>query len=174
MIKPALSTSQPMLSYEVKSYGNYRIGDLVKTPSGNMYICEKTVFFGNGELYFSYKLCHLKDIQVDVMFNPRIAGLVLEGEVMNAEKENVFVKFDIDENKGEALYPFPWTPITGNIMYCMPEQGAKVGIYFGCGDEKEANAIVVLQRNPGYTIIEKRILESKFGKKCSYIQIVFL
>lgn len=165
VIKPALSTSQSVLSYEVKSYGNYRIGDLVKTPSGNMYICEKTVFFRNGELYFSYKLCYLKDIQVDVMFNPRIAGLVLEGEVMNAEKENVFVKFDIDGNKGEALYPFPWTPITGNIMYCMPEQGAKVGIYFGCCDEKEANAIVVLQRNPGYTIVEKRILESKFGKK---------
>ncbi len=165
LIKPALPASQPMLSYEVKSYENYRIGDLVKTPTGNMNICEKTVIFGDGELQFSYKLCCMKDIQADVMFNSRIAGLVLEGEVINTAKENVFVKFDIDGHKGEALYPFPWTPITGNIMYCMPEQGAKVGVYFGCSDEKEASAIVVLQRNSCYTISEKRILESKFGKK---------
>ena len=80
---------------------------------------------------------------MDVVFNSRIAGLMLEGEVINTEKEKVFVKFDIDGSKGEALYPYPWTPITGNIMYCMPERGAKVGVYFGCSDEKEASAIVV-------------------------------
>lgn len=165
VMKPALSVSQMVLSYEVKDYENYRIGDLVKTPSGNMHVCEKTVVFENGELHFLYKLCYLKDIQMDVVFNSRIAGLMLEGEVINTEKEKVFVKFDIDGSKGEALYPYPWTPITGNIMYCMPEQGAKVGVYFGCSDEKEASAIVVLQRNPSYTIIEKRILETRFGKK---------
>ena len=49
VMRPALSVSQMMLSYEVEDYENYRIGDLVKTPSGNMHICEKTVVFENGE-----------------------------------------------------------------------------------------------------------------------------
>lgn len=45
VIKPASSTSRPVLSYEVKGYENYRIGDLVRTPSGNMHICEKNCNF---------------------------------------------------------------------------------------------------------------------------------
>lgn len=153
------------IGYEVKSYENYRIGDLVKTPSGDMYICEKTATFQKGELQFIYKLCYFKDMHTDVVYNTKIAGMMLEGEVANVKEESVFVKFDIDAGKGEALYPYPWTPLSGNIMYCMPERGARVGVYFNCGDEREACAIVNLHAKEKYVTSEKRILETKYGKK---------
>lgn len=164
-VRANLPGSSMVLSYEVKDYKNYRIGDLASTPNGNMYICEKKALFENGELQFIYRLCYLKDIQVDVMYNSKISGVMLEGKVINTDKENVYVKFDIDGCKGEALYPYPWTPITGNIMYCMPECGTKIGVYFRCSDEKEACAIVSLRRQSGYAVSAKRILESKSGKR---------
>lgn len=164
-VKASPLSSSMVFSYEVKDYKNYRIGDLASTPNGNMYICEKTALFENGELQFVYRLCYLKDINVDVMYNSKIAGVMLEGKVINTNKENVFVKFDIDEYKGEALYPYPWTPLTGNIMYCMPECGTKIGVYFRCSDEKEACAIVSLRQKSGYAVSAKRTLESKSGKR---------
>ena len=168
-VKSDLLHSREELNYEVKSYDNYRVGDLISGPAGKMYICEKTVLYEYGDLQFVYKLCYPKDICVDVMYNAKIAGMMLEGEVVNTEREKVFVKFDIDGCKGEALYPYSWTPITGNIMYCMPENGTKVGVYFRCSDEREACAIVNLRRQGNYTVSTKRILESKCGKKCRCI-----
>ena len=164
-VKSDKSLTQEGPTYEVKSYDNFRIGDLISSPAGKMYIYEKTLIYENGELQYVYKLCYLKDIRVDVIYNPKIAGMMLEGEVVNTKGEKVFVKFDIDECKGEALYPYSWTPITGNIMYCMPECGTKIGVYFRCSDEREACAIVNLRRQEKYTVSTKRILESKCGKK---------
>ncbi len=70
--------------------------------------------------------------------NKRIAGISLSGEVQENEKEIVYLKLDIDGKSRKAVYPYPWSPATGNLAYCMPQPGTKVYLYFpDCHEENQ-------------------------------------
>lgn len=55
------------------------------------------------------------------------------------EREQVYVRLDIDDKTG--VYPFPWYPETGNGLYAMPEKGSKAELYFVGADETVAIAV---------------------------------
>ena len=61
----------------------------------------------------------------------------MSAEVTNVEAEDIFVKFSIDSGLEKKRYRFEWLPITGNVMYCMPEIGTNVKVYFGDRDESK-------------------------------------
>ena len=42
----------------------------------------------------------------------------------------MYLKLDIDGADGKALHPYPWIPPTGNVMYCMPQEGTEAYLYF--------------------------------------------
>lgn len=44
-------------------------------------------------------------------------------------------------------YAFPWEPVYGNFVYCMPECKEKLMIYILEEDEQEASAIYVVRKN---------------------------
>ena len=134
------------------------------TPSGSQSIYEKSAILENGELSFTYRVCYPKDIHMYPLFNSRIAGVTLEGQVEGTEGENVYVKFDIDGEEGKALYPFPWTPVSGNVMYSMPEQGTKVGVYFGNRMETAACALTCHRRHAPKEDDGKKKLQAPSGK----------
>lgn len=76
-------------------------------------------------------------MQSPKFYNDIVSGMSLLGEVAKDDKEVVYVKLDIDEGEG-GTYPYPFRPETGNMMYCMPQVGTKVSLYFPNCDEKNA------------------------------------
>lgn len=73
------------------------------------------------------------------MPNEKISGMSLQATVLGTSKETVKLKLDIYKgwDPGGA-YPYPWRPETGNLMYCMPQVGTRVALYFPNMDEKQA------------------------------------
>ncbi len=70
----------------------------------------------------------------------------LLGEVAKDDKENVYVKLDIDSGNG-GTYPYPFRPETDNMMYCMPQVGTIVSLYFPNFDEKNAMVVNCFRTN---------------------------
>ena len=43
----------------------------------------------------------------------------------------------MDSGLEKKRYRLEWLPVTGNVMYCTPEVGAKAKVYFGDRDESK-------------------------------------
>ena len=134
--------------YELRSFGNFYIGDSVTYKGENMIIYGKHTNMEEGELVFTYDVRNDKVSDVQPMYNRLLEGRSLEGKVVKAENETLKIQLDVDEEerKESELYPFPWKPDTGNIMYAMPEKGSIVTLYISGHEEGEAIVINTLYR----------------------------
>ena len=52
----------------------------------------------------------------------------------------VYLKLDMDGADGKALHPYSWIPPTGNVMYCMPQEGTEAYLYFPEAEEGSAGS----------------------------------
>lgn len=78
----------------------------------------------------------------------KLKGVVIAGEVLQTKGEVLRLHLDIDETQDVATaYDYPWRPITGNMLYCMPEKGTKAALYFDKDNEENAKAIYNLREN---------------------------
>jgi len=132
---------QEFLYYQTESLENHDIGDSSVHHNRKLYIYRKKAELRNGVLVFSYRLGGMYRFMKRKRYNKNIAGLALTGTVERTEGESVYLRLDIDGNTGKALYPYPWRPVSGNLMYCMPQKGTKVCLYFP--DSDEGNAVAV-------------------------------
>ena len=110
-------------------------------------------------MVFTYKLCDKQYIKSTPKFNENITGLVVSGKVVDVKEEHIYVKSDIDCS--DSVFPFVWMPITGNVMYCMPEIDSKVQLYFGDSEESKiifASDIIdyLKKSNRGLTTEDKK------------------
>ena len=96
-----------------------------------------------------------------------MAGVSLRGTVEKREKESVYLKLDIDGADGKALHPYPWIPPTGNVMYCMPQEGTEAYLYFPEAEEESAYAVNEIHnsRCPVFADAQRRELVTEHGKK---------
>ena len=96
-----------------------------------------------------------------------MAGVSLRGTVEKREKESVYLKLDIDGADGKALHPYPWIPPTGNVMYCMPQEGTEAYLYFPEAEEESAYAVSEIHnsRCPVFADAQRRELVTEHGKK---------
>ena len=112
-----------------------RLGERISFRGGRFFIGEVRAELSGGSLIFRYGL-YPEKMRIRERFNEGIAGLSLCGKVLRAEEESLALSFPEDAGRGgEKLYP--WMPISGNVMYCMPEIGAGVRLFFGDRDERE-------------------------------------
>ena len=96
-----------------------------------------------------------------------MAGVSLRGTVEKREKESVYLKLDIDGADGKALHPYPWIPPTGNVMYCMPQEGTEAYLYFPEAEEGSAYAVSEIHNSscPVFADAQRRGLVTEHGKK---------
>ena len=96
-----------------------------------------------------------------------MAGVSLRGTVEKREKESVYLKLDIDGADGKALHHYPWIPPTGNVMYCMPQEGTEAYLYFPEAEEESAYAVSEIHnsRCPVFADAQRRELVTEHGKK---------
>lgn len=77
-----------------------------------------------------------------------LKGTVLTGKVLKTGQEKVRLHLDIDKEQAEdETYEFLWKPVTGNLLYCMPEEGTKAVLYFGKADESTGTVIYNIREN---------------------------
>ena len=79
----------------------------------------------------------------------------------------MYLKLDIDGADGKALHPYPWIPPTGNVMYCMPQEGTEAYLYFPEAEEESAYAVSEIHnsRCPVFADAQRRELVTEHGKK---------
>ena len=121
--------------YTVSDYSDYELGSKAEFMGKIFYIKEKKVEAKEGYLVFTYKLCDKQYIKSTPKLNENITGLVIGGKVVDVKEEHIYVKSDIDCS--DSVFPVVWMPITGNVMYCMPEVNSRVQLYFGDSEESK-------------------------------------
>ena len=111
-------------------------------------ISEKYAILERGELIFTYRLGRPGLGWGKMLYNEKISGMTLLGEVLETSRETLKLKLDIDKgwNPG-GPYPYTWRPETGNFMYCMPQVGTRVSLYCPNYDEKTAIAVNCVRTN---------------------------
>lgn len=137
--KPVRHGRKVKLSYRMKGWGNYCLGDRLYIEDGWHIIYEKRACLERGEVVCTYLTADEKTLDVETVYQEKFTGLSLKGTVEKTEGEQIYISLDLDGKQG--TYPFPWYPETGNGWYAMPEAGAKVELYFMGADEREAAAI---------------------------------
>ena len=144
---------------------DYELGTVVKNRGLRFIICEKEAQTIEATLKFHYKVCKEGNIRSKKVYNEGIRGLVMFAEVTDVEAEDIFVKFSIDSGLEKKRYRLEWLPIIGNVMYCMPEVGSRVKVYFGDRDESK-NVFAMECENISSFSNEIKGIFTKNGKNC--------
>ncbi len=126
---------------EVRTRENWQTGDWVIWNDRRYQVYEKTVTYRNGELLICCRLGAEGTFYQKKQYNERLTGVRLDGTIRKTQEEDVCIQLDIDEREC-ASYPWPWTPETNNISYCMPEPGMKAVLYLGTQEEKDGRVVL--------------------------------
>ena len=96
-----------------------------------------------------------------------MAGVSLRGTVEQRGGGVVYLKLDMDGADGKALHPYSWIPPTGNVMYCMPQEGTEAYLYFPEAEEGSAYAVSGIHNSscPVFADAQSRGLVTEHGKK---------
>ncbi|MDE6053622.1 MAG: phage late control D family protein [Lachnospiraceae bacterium] len=156
--------------YRVECGEDYRIGADTEYAGGVWKVLEKHVKLVRGEFRFTYLLGKSCLAAAKKTYNPLFAGRSIHGTVIAAGGDSVKLHLEIDKSQEAAsAYPYQWVPDTGSVMYCMPETGTTVSLYFPGEDERNAVAVNCIRYN-GATCSEmedtsKRALTTTEGKR---------
>ena len=158
------------LYFCVESYKDYPIGAAVIYKGYRLFISYKHAVIKNGILCFDYIIGGKGLFTSPSMFNEKIRGMSILGKVIAAEQETVKVHLDIDKEQNvETAYSYEWTPVSGNIMYCMPQIGTRVALYMSDHDEKNAKVVNCMRENGSscqdMTDFNNRLFTSEHGKQ---------
>ncbi|KJZ84844.1 hypothetical protein ClosIBUN125C_CONTIG59g03203, partial [Clostridium sp. IBUN125C] len=93
-------------------------------------------------------MCRERGIWQEKLYNDKIKGISLEGEVLEVSGEKVKLNLDIDEtqNKDKAAW-FRYAPPTGNLMYSMPIVGTNANLYFSSERSEDPVVIGCIRKN---------------------------
>ena len=127
-----------LLSYRMKGGGRYRLGDSVAMEGSVYAVMRKKLSYEGGEIQEAYTLGTEHEFAVPSHHNKRIAGLELEGTVLERHEQQMQVLLDIDSNRKECGKTwFYYAPATNNGMYSMPLEDEKVFLQWqGCVDSE--------------------------------------
>lgn len=134
--------------YQIYGREFIRVGETV-TISGREYgVMDSRVSFAHNSIETCISVYPRECFQADKIRADQLKGVVIEGEVLQTKGEVLRLHLDIDDKQDAATaYDYPWRPITGNMLYCMPEKGTKAALYFDKNDEENAKAIYNIREN---------------------------
>jgi len=135
--------------YYLKDIDYMRIGDWVQIQGRTFYVMKSCTFFSHNQIYCHCTVFPKQCFEIDKIDAKTIKAAVLTGTIIDTRQEMVKMHLDIDQeqNPSEA-YEFPWKPMTGNMMYDMPEIGTRAGLYF-CEPLEKTGAVIYNIRENG-------------------------
>ena len=156
------------ICYLVSDTQYYDLGSQVLVDNQPLVICELDGQLISGEIIYTYKIGRPGLLSHRLIRNEKLTGLHLDGTVIKTEYEIVYLKLDIDAGRDAGCYPFPWTPESGNIMYCMPKLGTRATLYIPDQEVSEAVAVTSPRVNgdscPSMTNPQMRVFTTEHGK----------
>lgn len=108
----------------------YQIGDQMDYMGRKVKVLEVEGYYEKEEMIFSYVLADQEGCQPDMEREYLPAGLGLWGKITGVKGETVKLALDIDRGEETGDYYYPWYPETGNVLYAMPETGARALLAF--------------------------------------------
>ncbi|UHA74777.1 YwqJ-related putative deaminase [Paenibacillus sp. 481] len=137
-------------TYEIESGERYLIGDEIQFRGLRMVVSEVRARMDRGQFIYTYLLSRREGVRQAIIHNDKLAGVSLEGEVLDVKGQQVklHLEFDQEQSKSTA-YWFPFAPPTGNVMYSMPQVGTNASLYVPDATGKRAIVIGCVRKNGG-------------------------
>lgn len=135
-----------LISYEIITNKIMHLYNSVNFKGRSLYIYKSEMELVNGVISNKYILRDGKGIKVRKIYNNKIVGISLEGNILDTKNDVVKINLQIDgkQNKGGARW-LPYSTVysspDGTGWYCMPEVGDSIRLYFPDNEEKNAYAI---------------------------------
>ncbi|MEJ8553227.1 hypothetical protein [Tepidibacter sp. Z1-5] len=115
------------------------IKDKITFRSKHVYVTSIDVNIIKGELIYKYILSQRKSIRQNNIFNDKIKGASIEGQVLSVSGETLKVHLSLDENQDkEKAHDYIYSPVKGNSLYSMPQVGSHTNLYFPTNKEEDA------------------------------------
>ena len=92
------------------------------------------------QLEFTYWSGGRRNWYIPYIDHGRLAGMEFTGKVVSIEAEKMKIGLQIDEPYVGADHDWEWTPVSGSIMYAMPEKGNTARLYFCSSIASEGTA----------------------------------
>lgn len=99
-----------------------------------------------GEVVYNYWLGSPDMGVQEPFYNSYNAGMCLRGVVEETDCEQVSLKLDLDGDGGHGVHAYDYSPLTSQIMYCMPEKGTAASLCYMDADERKS----VVTDNPDW------------------------
>jgi len=155
------------LYYRIETDADYSPGTRAHIQGGLRQVLYKHGALRGDQIEFTYDWGEVYRVKRED--NERLTGAMLAGIVLETADERVRVALDIDA-VGPAVF-HPWTPVTGNLFYCMPEVGTRVMLYCGSRLESGAKAVENVRENGAFQcraeddkqILAEREVHKRFG-----------
>lgn len=127
------------LSHRIRISENYELGDRIQWKDQEFRIIEKNLILERGAIAGEYLLGFEPGFCLEEQYNRNIRGISLSGSVIGRKEGMLKVHLDIDaKQEPEQAYWYPYTPMTGNIMYSVPELGTRVLLNIASEREEDA------------------------------------
>ncbi|WII36487.1 deaminase domain-containing protein [Paenibacillus thiaminolyticus] len=129
--------------YRVTSEQYFQVGDDVSFKNRIWVVSESVISYASGGLLqYEYLLVQRQSLRRKSRCNDQLQGRSLEGRVVKRANNMVKVHLDIDDQHDEqGNWWFPYSGEGNNIFHCLPDEGARIKVYFPNGMEKQAIAI---------------------------------
>lgn len=129
---------QQFICHEIVTYENWNVGDRVAIAGRELKLIAKQCELKNGLLVYQYTAAFAETFGTARYEHSGMAGVSLAATILETRQEEVRIAFDIDGEKTLSnVFWYPWMPVTGNLMYAIPEIGERIWITF---DDGEGNA----------------------------------
>lgn len=133
---------QDYVYYQIATYDDFHIGDELTFQDQLWHIGEKSAKLKHGVIQFYYRLYKEIHFMREPVFNTSLHGKEIQGTVKACKGELLRIALEMDKEKKEQdTFFYQWMPESGNLLYCMPELGQNLTLYFCNDDEKDAICI---------------------------------
>ncbi|MCI9072661.1 MAG: hypothetical protein HFH80_07615, partial [Lachnospiraceae bacterium] len=134
--------SQEHMGWEVTAEKDLSLGQKVRFKGISTVVTHIYYHTVDGELVRSYRLNRRKGVVCPPQKNPHIFGMSIPATVKERSGNCVRVHFHIDPEYDTSPHVKYFTyAIESSFIYCMPEVGSQVHIYFPSDDERDAMAV---------------------------------
>ncbi|MGG3283326.1 hypothetical protein ABEQ74_23505, partial [Paenibacillus solani] len=122
---------QDFFQYEIHSGHRYRIGNEAQFRKKQMVVSGVRAAMDKGQFIYTYRLGRRNGIRQNQIHNKKLVGISVDGKVLDVKESLVKLHLTMDKEQPKSTaYWFPFTPPTGNVMYCMPQIGTNATLYF--------------------------------------------
>lgn len=134
--------------YEVDTSQILHLDECVLFQNEVLWPYHISLILHKGLLHCICKLAVNKHYFTPISYNPNLKNISFTGTVLSQKEESISIHLDIDEKQDTGnAYLYPWSPESGNMLYCMPEIGSRVNLLIPGEDEQKAIAINCAQQN---------------------------